>query len=172
MFGRDQAIARVTDPETSHDAAASVTDLTGKQKAVLDVLGIYGPMTDKEIYLALINENYWMSTSGARTRRQELVDIGQVEWTGLKKKLKSGRYSRIWFRADQATELEEFAERSVLTFDCPQCGHIFQKEYSRFDFKPTPKPKEKPILREPLFWLSFILFLVSMFLAGRILKII
>jgi DNA-binding Lrp family transcriptional regulator len=37
-----------------------------------------------------------MSPSGARTRRRELVDLGFVEDTGMRIKLRSGRLSAVW----------------------------------------------------------------------------
>ena len=38
QFGATRAVARRDDPATSHDAAASVLDLTNKQRAVLEVM--------------------------------------------------------------------------------------------------------------------------------------
>lgn len=95
-YRRTRARARRTDPETSHEAAASVTGLTSKQAAVLEVLRKYGPMCDEAIFDALWRENYKMSSSGARTRRSELVDAGKVEWVGGQVTMRSGRRARVW----------------------------------------------------------------------------
>mgnify|MGYP001602556691 CR=1 FL=1 len=93
---RVRAYARRIDPETSHEAAASVTGLISKQAAVLEVLRKYGPMCDEAIFDALWRENYKMSPSGARTRRSELVDAGKVEWVGGQVTMRSGRRARVW----------------------------------------------------------------------------
>ena len=93
LFGDEQAVARATDPQTSWDAARSVTDLTGKQKTVLEVLQYREPLTDEEIYREV---RLVMSPSGARTRRSELVRKGLVRWSGETKRGKTGRNMRIW----------------------------------------------------------------------------
>jgi len=91
--------ARWSDPEESHEAAASVTNVTEKQQAVLDCLtGLH--LTDHalgERYESLRAERGWpeQSESGLRTRRSELVDRGLVEKTG-RGKLPSGRNAAIW----------------------------------------------------------------------------
>jgi len=90
------AHARRTDPETSHEAAASVTNLTSKQAAVLEILRNGGPMCDEQIFDALWDSGFKMSPSGARTRRSELVDRGLVEFSGDYLTLKTGRRSRVW----------------------------------------------------------------------------
>lgn len=94
----ETAHARRTDPETSHAAAASVTDLRTRQQAVLSALWQLGPVTDE-----VLVEKYptlWpglpQSPSGIRTRRSELCDLGLVEWSGLKRPLASGRAARVW----------------------------------------------------------------------------
>ncbi len=96
MFSQTKARARRTDPETSHEAAASVTDLNEKQSMVKKVMLWHGAMTDHEIYKRLQEHGFLMSRSGARTRRSELVEIGQAKYTGKKKKLPTGRRARIW----------------------------------------------------------------------------
>jgi hypothetical protein len=90
-------VARKTDPETSHDAAASITDLTEKQEAVLAVLAAEGLLTDKD----LISQypKYGLarqSESGLRTRRAELVRRQLVRDTGLREILPSGRRAIVW----------------------------------------------------------------------------
>lgn len=107
-----RAHARRTDPETSHAAARSVTDLTAKQTAVLTLLRDFGPLTDLELV-----EKYGtaaqgfpgvfprQSTSGLRTRRHELVDRGLVVEHD-KVRLPSGRMAIRWKVAENGGQLE------------------------------------------------------------------
>jgi hypothetical protein len=95
--------ARRENPETSFWAAASVTDLTQKQKAVIDILRrLGGEATDETIrnrYEAShdFNEGFpQQSESGLRTRRKELVTRGDIRDSGRKRKLKSGRLAVVW----------------------------------------------------------------------------
>lgn len=90
--------ARRTDPETSHEAAASVTDLRARQAAVLVALRHLGPSTDERLVeqYPRIFPAVPQSPSGLRTRRHELVAGGLVEWTGVKKVIASGRQARVW----------------------------------------------------------------------------
>jgi hypothetical protein len=90
--------ARHTDPETSHDAAASVKELRRRQAAVWYVLDMEGPLTDEELVKAYAVRwpHFPQSPSGLRTRRAELVARGLVEWTGRRRPLVSGRLAREW----------------------------------------------------------------------------
>jgi hypothetical protein len=96
-----KARARRDDPETSHAAAASVADLTGKQRAVLSCLRAADrPLTDQELallYVGLAADEGWpdQSDSGLRTRRSELVERGLVASVG-KRRLDTGRLARTW----------------------------------------------------------------------------
>lgn len=91
------AYARTTDPDTSHAAAESITDLRLRQAAVLSVLNFVGQLTDEELV-----EQYGeispvpQSPSGIRTRRAELVRKGLVRYAGYKRVLRSGRLGRVW----------------------------------------------------------------------------
>lgn len=93
--------ARNTDPVESHEAAASVTNLTEKQSAVLACLkGAGAPLTDHAIgerYERLRESAGWpqQSESGLRTRRSELAAHGRVEKVG-RGKLPSGRSAALW----------------------------------------------------------------------------
>lgn len=86
------ALARTTDPSTSHAAAASV-NLTRSRQIVLTTLG-YGPMTDDDLVWLCRNEP--ISPSRARTARKELVDLGLVRSTGRTERLRSGRHATVW----------------------------------------------------------------------------
>lgn len=97
---RTRAKARRTDPVTSHEAAASVGDLTNAQQMILDALR-HGPGTDEEIYerlphFAKRSRKPIISVSGARTRRRELVDAGLVEDSGQRKLTEAGRKTIVW----------------------------------------------------------------------------
>lgn len=94
--------ARRRDPETSHAAARSVTGLNEKRQAVLDLLTVHGPMTDERLafeYRTRTTECGGMlpvqSSSGLRTRRAELVDLGLVKMVG-ESHLATGRRARVW----------------------------------------------------------------------------
>lgn len=86
--------ARRDDPDTSHEAAASVTALTATRLAILDVLDEWGPSTDEKI--ADLYDGPQASPSGLRTRRSELVRAGKVYDTGRRERLRSGRFAAVW----------------------------------------------------------------------------
>lgn len=92
------AHARHTDPQTSHDAAASVDDVTETKQFILEALR--QPRND----LDLITSFKSMlgappaSDQSIRSRRAELVDAGLVEDSGERVKMPSGRYSIVWQR--------------------------------------------------------------------------
>jgi hypothetical protein len=92
-----KAAARRSDPETSHEAAASISSerLRKSQQHVLLIIALYGPLTD-EAMLYHLQRNYPMSPSGARTRRAELVARGLVYDTGKRETLASGRKAVVW----------------------------------------------------------------------------
>jgi len=92
------AYARNTDPQTSHDAADSVDDITETKQFILEALR--QPRNDLDIVTS------FRSMLGApaatdqsiRSRRAELVDAGLVEDSGERVKMPSGRYSIVWQR--------------------------------------------------------------------------
>lgn len=93
------ATARKTDPQTSHDAAKSVKNITETQKAILRLLA--KPITDVDL-VKLYKKTPTApkaSESGIRSRRAELVELGLVKDTGARTKLSSGRYAIVWKRA-------------------------------------------------------------------------
>jgi hypothetical protein len=78
-----EARARSTDPDTSHEAARSIGEMTGKRQAVLDVLRHIGPATDAgiiEAYRAMSCPE--QSESGIRSRRHELHLLGLIRQVG------------------------------------------------------------------------------------------
>ena len=91
--------ARKTDPQTSHDAARSVGNITPTQKYILKVLE--RPRTDMELVEAYRNLKLAprASESGIRSRRAELVNRGLVVDSGGRVKLPSGRWATIWRKA-------------------------------------------------------------------------
>jgi hypothetical protein len=91
--------ARYTDPQTSHDAAKSVTNITPVKRAILDILQT--AMADEEL-VATVRAIYgtaFASESGIRTRRAELVRDGYVEDSKGRTKLDSGRQAILWVKA-------------------------------------------------------------------------
>jgi len=90
----ERAVARGSDPETSHEAAESVA-VTRGQQIVLECFTSMGvPMADHEAYaLPLIGK---LSPSGFRSRRAELVAKGKLEFSGRYAVTPSGRKTRIW----------------------------------------------------------------------------
>ena len=95
----DAAYSRDTDPETSMEAAASITPETLRQSqaVVLDLFRRYGPMTDKAmlIHAREHEEGSPQSDSGLRTRRAELVKLGKLKWLGVYQTI-DGRKHRMW----------------------------------------------------------------------------
>jgi hypothetical protein len=87
--------ARTTDPETSHEAAMSVTNITPLKQEILQRL--MTPMTDTDLYQLLTTSSRLIVTeSGVRSRRAELVQAGLVRDTGERVKLATGRRAIVW----------------------------------------------------------------------------
>ena len=88
--------ARTTDPQTSHEAADSVQNLTETQEYILKAL--VRPRTDVDIVEIYRNFKYAprASESGIRSRRAELVAAGLIEDSGERRKLPSGRNAIVW----------------------------------------------------------------------------
>jgi hypothetical protein len=100
-----EARARTSDPDTSHAAAKSVKKLTLVQTRVLALFRRCGSMTDTRLIETWNKERSrfpdsypQMSESGLRTRRRELVDLGDLKDSGLRQELLSGRKSILWCR--------------------------------------------------------------------------
>ena len=104
------ALARITDPETSHEAAASVTDTSMLQDRIVFLLGVSdyhdGSVTDEE--LISLYDSFFASTNPAtpqsiRSRRAELVSKGYVVFDGEYGMTVNGRRTRKWRLADRST---------------------------------------------------------------------
>lgn len=75
-----QAHARISDPDTSWAAAKAVTpDITRKQQAVLAFARARHPDGFTDVQL---QEHFDDASSTYRTRRRELVDLGQIRDSG------------------------------------------------------------------------------------------
>lgn len=93
------AHARITDPDTSHEAAESASHrITLCQRAVQTCLLAQGPMCDAELVFRYQNETTLpkQSPSGIRSRRHELVVRGLVRDSGRRLRTESGRSHIIW----------------------------------------------------------------------------
>ncbi len=92
-----QPRARNKDPETSHEAAKSVRNVTATHEAIVAILAEQPyPLTDEQIHDALRARHFQVSPSGARTRRAELVTAGRVEFAGSHGTTLAGRATRKW----------------------------------------------------------------------------
>ncbi len=95
------AVARHTDPETSHKAAHSVTGITESQARVLALVKQFGPLSDPEIrhrWQEMVDGGDYppITDSGLRTRRAELVRRDKLRDSGVRTKTPSGRECIVW----------------------------------------------------------------------------
>lgn len=98
MSNTGYAEARITDPDTSHEAAASIGGeaVEASEKFVLGVLDVAGPITDEDLIdLATIAGARW-SPSRLRTARMQLFRKGAVELVDRLGRTSSGRAARRW----------------------------------------------------------------------------
>lgn len=94
------AHARATDPETSHNAAASIENVTDRQRAVHEALSEYGPITHEELvakYVETRAVHVWpeQTPSSIRSRCAELVKLDLVRHDGYGRTVNGGK-SRTW----------------------------------------------------------------------------
>jgi len=89
---------RRTDPDTSKDAAKSLTpaSITKTQTIVLEALKAHGPMIDYTLIKTLQGESKYHSESGIRTRRCELTEKGLVRDTGRRVTYITNRQCIVW----------------------------------------------------------------------------
>lgn len=102
-------VARNSDPETSHAAAASITPsaLRASHEAIIELMTLIGDGTDEYIvfqYDLLRNLYAWprQSQSGIRTRRNELTNAGIITDSGRRAPTVSGRLAIVWEIATNA----------------------------------------------------------------------
>jgi hypothetical protein len=89
--------ARLTDPETSQEAAKSVSKLTETYDLIIATFRKLGPMNDDQLLTAIrANSTRLLSDSGIRSRRSELASMGKLQDSGQRIKMQSGRLSIVW----------------------------------------------------------------------------
>ncbi len=88
--------ARLTDPQTSHEAAASVSNIGPTRAAILRLLQT--GMSDQLLVdsIRVLYGTGFASESGIRSRRAELVALGLVKDTGIRVRTASGRKAIVW----------------------------------------------------------------------------
>jgi hypothetical protein len=95
--------ARHTDPETSHEAASTVKDVSLVKSIILAILDLGGPLSDEQIlmrYYAKAESGFPRATEQSlRSRRAELVKAGLVEHNGEFAITSNGRRTRLWVLA-------------------------------------------------------------------------
>lgn len=94
------AVARRTDPATSHEAAAGLTPakLRSSHRRVLQLFRRFGEMTDEEALQAAKDDGWVISPSGLRSRRAEVTPPrgrGIVD-TGKRRKTAGGGNATVW----------------------------------------------------------------------------
>lgn len=103
IFPDDSPRARLSDPDTSHEAADSTTNKRAASQAeVIRILTEFHMLADHQIVQAhqaiqeRIGEDPKFSPQRLRTARHELVEFGLVKFTGLYTLTPSGRRARVW----------------------------------------------------------------------------
>lgn len=101
-----RARARATDPQTSHDAAASLTpDAIRKSQAeVLVALYHLREANDLRIIAFMNRRRDGVSRSGTETRRKELQRLELVADSGQRERMPSGRGSIVWTLTDKGRD--------------------------------------------------------------------
>ena len=82
---------RNTDPATSHEAAASITDVSSHYAQILEALSTIGPL-GKDGISACTN----LDSNQVARRLNEMKMMGLIELTGNTVKSNSGRSEREW----------------------------------------------------------------------------
>lgn len=96
-----QPRARGTDPDTSHEAARRVLNMTDKRQAVLQqfMRAPFGMSDNSLVDFARLSDDANLrgqTASGLRTRRSELVSMGLIVDSGRRATLPSGRRAIVW----------------------------------------------------------------------------
>lgn len=112
--------ARSTDPETSHEAAASVVQLNERRLAVLDLVGLIEPCTHEQLVERYVTADRSalpttlfgrplpsQTASGVRSRCTELTRTTPplVEWTGEYAQMSTGSRARTWRLTEAGEQL-------------------------------------------------------------------
>lgn len=89
-------LARLNDPQTSHDAAASIEDSVARQEAMIyDVLSERGSMNAEMIAEAICDKFRWQPDSVAVCRRLKGMERrGVIRYMGYTMPQSSGRRAR------------------------------------------------------------------------------
>lgn len=91
-------MVRTRDPETSWDAAMSISEekLSKVDVAILDLLA-EKPRTDEELFVVYVTRGYTLVTpQRIRTARAHLVRANKVRDTNTTRKSRLGRKSTVW----------------------------------------------------------------------------
>ena len=92
----DTARARLDDPETSHQAADSNTNLDAVKEHVLSLLRVR-PLTDHELTVAYSKDDHPAADfDSPRKRRSDLTKTGLVLATTERRSGRSGRPVTVW----------------------------------------------------------------------------
>lgn len=99
-----RAAARSSDPDTSHEAAASLPPIVLRWlwECVLTLFYLRGPMRDEiltKLYRGFYDLNLPPASSTVRSRRRELVKLGLIRKTGAKQKMSGSKRKRgsiVW----------------------------------------------------------------------------
>jgi hypothetical protein len=97
-----RALARATDPATSHEAVPLVAVRAVQKAAILEILATVGPAADfqiESVYGVVRVSRGWPRTQGdsIRKRRSELLNEGKVEDNGTThRNPSSGKHCTVW----------------------------------------------------------------------------
>lgn len=89
------AVARKTDPHTSHEAADSVVEVTDTQWKIWSLLR--KPMSDEALVSAFRARGWLGTDSGIRSRRKDLVNMGVIVAKSYAV-TRAGRKTIVWGR--------------------------------------------------------------------------
>lgn len=96
----EYAQARASDPETSREAAQSISPerITATKERILAVLRIYKPLTHQEIIEVFRSAypDFAVTDQSIRSRCKELERSGLIWFAGEYGETSSGRRSRKW----------------------------------------------------------------------------
>lgn len=89
------AAVRRSDPDTSHEAAASITGFAASalEREILDAFRTHGPMTDEQLTLGPMIHRYGPTVISSRSR---LARAGKLRDTGTPGTTSRGRRATRW----------------------------------------------------------------------------